>query len=67
LLGAGNTHAYTGLRAIVRAVVNATSRHEDPFKDLTVDLTTIIKSLQTNDDALEALLKSSRDAGDEFA
>jgi hypothetical protein len=67
LLGAGDTHAYTGPRAIVRAVVNTTSRHEDPFKDPTVDLTTIIKSLQTNDDALEALLKSSRDEGDEFA
>jgi hypothetical protein len=67
LLGVGDTHAYTRPRAIVRAVVNAASRHEDPFKDLTVDLTTIIKSLQTNDDALEALLKSSRDVGDEFA
>jgi ABC-type transporter Mla subunit MlaD len=67
LLGAGNTHAYTGLHAIVRAVVNAISRHEDPFKDPIVNLTTIIKSLQTNNNALEALLKSSRDVGDEFA
>jgi hypothetical protein len=67
LLGAGNTHAYTGPRAIVRAVMNAISRHEDPFEDPTVNLTTIIKSLQTNNNALEALLKSSRDAGNEFA
>jgi hypothetical protein len=67
LLGAGDTHAYTGLRAMVRAVVNAVSRHEDPFEDPIVDLTTIIKSLQTNNNALEALLKSSRGAGDKFA
>jgi hypothetical protein len=67
LLGAGNTYAYTGLYAIVRAVVNAVSRYEDPFEDLIVNLTTIIKSLQTNDNALEALLKSSRDVGDKFA
>jgi ABC-type transporter Mla subunit MlaD len=47
--------------------MNAISRHEDPFKDLIVNLTTIIKSLQTNNNALEALLKSSRDVGDKFA
>jgi hypothetical protein len=67
LVGAGDTQAYTGPHAIVRAVINTASRHEDPFGDPTVDLTTIIKSLQTNDNMLEALLKSSRDAGDEFA
>jgi hypothetical protein len=47
--------------------MNATSRHKDPFRDPTADLTTIIQSLQTKDNALEALLKSSRDVGDEFA
>jgi hypothetical protein len=55
LIGVGDTQAYTGLRAIVRVVINAISKHKDPFGDLTVDLTSIIKSLQAKDDALEAL------------
>jgi hypothetical protein len=67
LIGAGDTQAYTGLRAMVRAVINAASRHEDPFSDPTVDLTSIIKSLQAKDDSLEALQESSKDAGDECA
>jgi hypothetical protein len=45
LIGVGDTQAYTGLRAMVRAVINATSKHKDPFGDPTVDLTSIIKSL----------------------
>jgi hypothetical protein len=67
LIGAGDTQAYTGLRAMVRAVINATSKHKDPFGDPTVDLTSIIKSLQAKDDALEALRESSKDEGDEVA
>jgi hypothetical protein len=51
----------------VRAVINAASKHEDPFGDPTVDLTSIIKSLQAKDDALEALQESSKDEGDEVA
>jgi hypothetical protein len=42
LLGVGDIQAYIGLRAMVRAVINAISRHKDPFKDLIADLTTII-------------------------
>jgi hypothetical protein len=45
LISAGDTQAYTGPRAMVRAVINAASKHEDPFGDPTVDLTSIIKSL----------------------
>jgi hypothetical protein len=45
LIGVGDTQAYTGLRAMVRIVINTTSKHEDPFGDPTVDLTSIIKSL----------------------
>ena len=67
MLGAGDTQVYTGLRAIVRVVVNAASRYKDPFKDPIVDLTTIIQSLQAKDDALEALLVSSKDVGDDDA
>jgi hypothetical protein len=55
LIGAGDTQAYTRLRAIVRAVINTASKHKDPFSDPIVDLTSIIKSLQAKDDALEAL------------
>jgi hypothetical protein len=58
---------YTGPRAIVRAVINAISKYEDPFGDPTVDLTSIIKSLQAKDDALEALRESSKDEGDKVA
>jgi exonuclease VII small subunit len=47
--------------------MNAISRHKDPFEDPIVNLITIIQSLQTKDDTLEALLKSSRDIGNEFA
>jgi hypothetical protein len=52
---------------MVRAVINAISKHKDPFGDLTVDLTSTIKSLQAKDDALEALRESSKDEGDEVA
>jgi hypothetical protein len=55
LIGAGDTQAYTRLRAIVRIVINTISKHKDPFGDPIVDLTSIIKSLQAKDDALEAL------------
>jgi hypothetical protein len=64
LIGAGDTQAYTGPRAMVRVVINAISKHKDPFGDPTVDLTSIIKSLQAKDDALEALRESSKDEGD---
>jgi hypothetical protein len=55
LIGISDIQAYTGLRAIVRVVINTISKHKDPFGDLIVDLTSIIKSLQAKDDALEAL------------
>jgi hypothetical protein len=45
LIGVGDIQAYTGLYAIVYIVINAISRYEDPFSDLIVDLTSIIKSL----------------------
>jgi hypothetical protein len=45
LIGVGDIQAYTGLRAIVRVVINAISKHEGPFGDPIVDLTSIIKSL----------------------
>jgi hypothetical protein len=45
LIGAGDTQVYTGLRVIVRIVINAISKHKDPFSNLIVDLTSIIKSL----------------------
>jgi hypothetical protein len=50
---------------LVRAVVNTASRSEEPFEDLTVDLPTIIQMLQANDDALEAMQRRSREAGDD--
>jgi hypothetical protein len=45
LIGAGDIQVYTGLRGIVHAVINAISKYKDPFGDLIVDLTSIIKSL----------------------
>jgi hypothetical protein len=51
----------------VRAVVNAALRSEDPFEDLTVDLTIIIQMLQANDDVLGAMQRRSREAGDDDA
>jgi transposase InsO family protein len=67
LLGVGASQEYNGRPVMVRAVVNAASRSEDPFEDLTVDLTTIIQMLQANDDALEAMQRRSREAGDDDA
>jgi hypothetical protein len=52
---------------MVRTVINAVSKHKDPFGDPTVDLTSIIKSLQAKDDALEALRESSKDESDKVA
>jgi hypothetical protein len=45
LIGVGDIQAYTGLCAIVHVVINAISKYKDPFSDLIVDLTSIIKSL----------------------
>jgi hypothetical protein len=50
---------------IVRAVVNTALRSKDPFEDPIVDLTTIIQILQANDDALGAIQRRSREAGDD--
>jgi hypothetical protein len=52
---------------MVRIVINTISKYKDPFSDPIVDLTSIIKSLQAKDDALEALRESSKDEGDEVA
>ncbi|KAM0709942.1 hypothetical protein Q7P35_003986 [Cladosporium inversicolor] len=64
LLGAGESVAYQGRPVMVRVVVNAASRLEDPFSDPTVDLTSIIETLQAKDDAIKALQASRREAGD---
>jgi transposase InsO family protein len=64
LLGAGDAQEYRGRPAMVRAVVNAASRSEDPFSDPTADLTSVIQALQSKDDTLSSLQKRSERAGE---
>ena len=64
---AGETLAYTGLRTMVRAIVNAVANGDDPFGPTTEDLASLIRTLQSQDAELPELRKSSEIAGEKPA